>query len=43
MGDVPGCNSIVKFTSPCGGNPDSSLGKTSSFVRQPLCMGVLGV
>ena len=29
--DVPGCNSIVKSASLCGGNPDSSSKKTSSY------------
>ena len=31
MGDVLGCNSIRKYTSLYGGNPDSSSGKTSSY------------
>ena len=29
MGDVPGCNSMIKSTSLYGGNPGSSSGKTS--------------
>ena len=31
IGDVPGCNSIHKFTSLYGGNPGSSSKKTSSY------------
>ena len=31
MGDVPGCNSMTKSTSLCGGNPGSSFEKTSSY------------
>ena len=31
MGDVSRCNLIWKSTSLCGGNPDSSSGKTSSY------------
>ena len=31
MGDVPGCNSIPKSTSLCGGSPSSSSGKTSTY------------
>ena len=27
MGELPGCNSIPKSTSLCGGNPGSSSGK----------------
>ena len=33
MGDVPRCNSIQNSTSLCGGNPGSSSGKTSSYLR----------
>ena len=31
LGNILGCNSIVKSTSQCRGNPDSSFGKTSSY------------
>ena len=31
MGEVPGCNSIPKSTSLCGGSPGSSSEKTSSY------------
>ena len=31
MGEVPGCNSIPKSTSLCGGSPGSSSGKTSAY------------
>ena len=33
MGDVPGCNSMTKTTSLCGGNPGSSSEKTSSYLQ----------
>ena len=32
MGNVPGCNSIQKSTSLYGGYPESSSGKTSSYL-----------
>ena len=35
MGDIPGCNSIQKSTSLCGGNPSSSSEKTSSYSQLP--------
>ena len=31
MGEVPGCNSIPKSTTLCGGSPGSSSGKTSIY------------
>ena len=31
MGEVPGCNSIPKSTTLCGGNPGSSSGKTFAY------------
>ena len=31
MGEVPGCNSIPKSTTLCGGSPGSSSGKTSTY------------
>ena len=31
MGEIPGCNSIPKSTSLCGGSPGSSSGKTSTY------------
>ena len=34
MGDVPGCNSIQKYTFLCGGNPDSSSGKKNPHTRK---------
>ena len=33
MGEVPGCNSIPKSTSLCGGSPGSSSGKTSAYYQ----------
>ena len=35
MGELPGCNSIPKSTSLCGGSPDSSSGK-HPHIRKPL-------
>ena len=31
MGGVPGCNSIPKSITLCGGNPGSSFGKISTY------------
>ena len=31
MGEVPGCNSISKSTTLCGGSPGSLSGKTSPY------------
>ena len=31
MGEVPGCNSIPKSTTVCGGSPGSSSGKTFTY------------
>ena len=31
MGEVPGCNSIPKSTTLCGGSSGSSFGKTSTY------------
>ena len=31
MGEIPGCNSILKSISLCGGSPGSSSGKISTY------------
>ena len=33
MGEVPGCNSIPKSTTLCGGSPGTSSGKTSTYLQ----------
>ena len=33
MGDEPGCNSISKSTTICGGSPGSSSVKTSTYLH----------